>query len=321
MNHVALPCRRLSSLRRGFTLVELLVVIAIIGVLIALLLPAVQQAREAARRMQCANNLKQMGLGLHNFHDTFNHLPPGGSRTGHGGYTWGTFILPFVEQAPMWDAILQEAGNYPPDPTGRTGSIYCGCSMYGVWTTPGPEANTIDIFMCPSDTLAEVRNSTDIGLQCGKSNYAGSLGWGHAYGNGMFNRFITSINKFSDITDGLSNSIAIGEVGGGRISSAPGGENPTYPVWAGSPKGASGSSLTHWGPLREAWHGVPINLSNGGGPGGDPDAWDKGFGSLHPGGAQFLFGDGSVHFLAETINLDAYDHLGQIDDGNVIGEF
>ncbi|EAQ80634.1 DUF1559 family PulG-like putative transporter [Blastopirellula marina] len=312
--------RRSSSNRLGFTLVELLVVIAIIGVLIALLLPAVQQAREAARRMQCANNLKQVGLGLHNFHDTYNHMPPGGSRDGHGGYTWGTFILPFSEQGNLWDAIVEESGNYPPDPTGKKGSIYCGCHEYNVWTTPGPEHNVVEIYMCPSDVLPEVRDSTDMGFQCGKSNYAGSMGWGHNYGNGFFNRFIASVTKFADVTDGLSNTIAIGEVGAGRNGSAPSAENPTNPAWAGSPKGGSGTSLTHWGPLREAWHGTPINLSNGGGPLGDPDAWDKGFGSLHPGGAQFLFADGSVHFLPETISLGTYDNLGQINDGNVVGD-
>ncbi|TWT38997.1 DUF1559 domain-containing protein [Blastopirellula retiformator] len=315
------PCRKTPSVRHGFTLVELLVVIAIIGVLIALLLPAVQQAREAARRMQCANNLKQIGLGLHNFHDTYNHMPPGGSRSAHGGYTWGAFILPFVEQTNVWDAILDEAGNYPPDPTGKSGSIYCGCHEYGVWTTPGPESTVLEMYVCPTDTLAELRDSTDQGFRCGKSNYAGSMGWGHSYGNGFFNRFISSITRFADVTDGLSNTIAIGEVGAGRGGSAPSPENPTYTGWAGSPKGGSGTSLTHWGPLREAWHGTPINLFNGGGPLQDPNAWEKGFGSLHPGGAQFLLADGSVHFLAETISLETYDNLGQRNDGNVVSGF
>ncbi len=321
MNCDLIASRRSFRTRRAFTLVELLVVIAIIGVLIALLLPAVQQAREAARRMQCSNNLKQIGLALHNFHDTYGNLPPGGSRSGHGGYTWGTFILPFIEQTAVWDAILEESGNYPPDPTGKSGSIYCGCHEYGVWTTPGPEATVLEAFICPSDTLAEVRPGTDMGHQCGKANYAGSLGHGHGSDNGFFNRFISSVRSLRDVTDGLSNTIAIGEAGGGRLAGAPDGENPTYPVWAGSPKGGSGTSLTHWGPLREAWHGVPINLSNGGGPAGDPSSWDKGFGSLHPGGAMFLFGDGSVHFLAETINLDAYDNLGQMNDGDVVGNY
>src|SRR6187401_2658539 len=97
-----------ERIRRGFTLIELLVVIAIIAILIALLLPAVQQAREAARRSQCKNNLKQIGIALHNYHDTFNALPPGWVQTNRWG--WGTMVLPGLDQAPLYNSLSSFAG-------------------------------------------------------------------------------------------------------------------------------------------------------------------------------------------------------------------
>ena len=96
--------------KRGFTLVELLVVIAIIGILIALLLPAVQAAREAARRSQCSNNLKQIGIGMHNFHDTYKAFPVGQADDDNDSFGWGVYILPFIEQKPLWDAINAHTG-------------------------------------------------------------------------------------------------------------------------------------------------------------------------------------------------------------------
>ena len=134
-----------TSRRSGFTLIELLVVIAIIGVLIALLLPAVQKVREAANRTQCLNNMKQMGLALHNYHDTFKRFPPSSDnglrpyRLGHNtGYTpywsWMAYILPFIEQDNAWNQAIQWAhkgdpitisgGNGPPDFLGATPSSY-----------------------------------------------------------------------------------------------------------------------------------------------------------------------------------------------------
>ncbi|MFK7770365.1 MAG: DUF1559 domain-containing protein [Mariniblastus sp.] len=322
---------RVSSGRTAFTLVELLVVIAIIGILIGMLLPAVQQVREAARRTACANNLKQLALSLHNFETGFKNFPPGGSRSGltqggHGGYTWGYFLLPFLEQNNLQNQIAEIAGRFAPSPTGKRGSIFCRAHVDPT-TGLAPEGRVLPVFICPADTLPDIRPSAFPDWRCAKSNYAGNIGSGHnagggyQRGDGFFYRFLESINGFANVTDGTSNTIAFGEVGGSSNGSAPGGENPTYPLWAGSPKRGGSNSLSHYANLREAWRNVPINLFNGGGPAANPDLWDRGFGSQHPGGASFAFVDGSVHFIAESVDLETYENLGLRADGRAGTDF
>jgi len=167
-----------SKLQRGFTLVELLVVIAIIGVMVGLLLPAVQAAREAARRMSCSNNLKQIGLALHNYHDTYRGLPPGyinnppalaGPVAGNNSqWAWGAFLLPFMEQSPLFEQL-------------QVGQINLSAAL----TAGGPFDKTaivnkpVDAFICPSDpgpfvhtTADQLRNSADTWITSGiaKSN-------------------------------------------------------------------------------------------------------------------------------------------------------
>jgi len=174
--------------RSAFTLVELLVVIAIIGVLVALLLPAVQAAREAARRSQCVNNLKQLGLTTHNYHDTYRNFPAGHNNAGTYAWGWGTFILPFMEQGNLFDQLNPNVrtGQYPDTvPTGTN-----------IYNTP------IDAFVCPSDPGEDVnphyRNFS-------KSNYPPS--------NMMFPAGIGNELSFRSITDGTSNTIMVGERG------------------------------------------------------------------------------------------------------------
>lgn len=317
--------------RSAFTLVELLVVIAIIGILIGMLLPAVQQVREAARRTQCMNNLRQQGLALHNFESSYMHFPPGGSRSGqfqggHGGYTWGYFILPYIEQNNLHGQIRELSGNFPPDPTGGRGSIFCRAHISAGYDIP-PERQVLPVFICPTDALPDVRPSQHEDWMCGKSNYAGNIGSGHnagspyRRGDGFFFRFLESVYEFGSVNDGTSNTIALGEVSGDTTGNAPGGENPTYPLWVGSPKRGGSNSLSHYANLREAWANVPINLFNGGGPAGDPDLWDRGFGSQHTGGASFVFVDGSTHFLPDGVDLTVYENLGLKADGRVEHDF
>ncbi len=219
----------------GFTLIELLVVIAIIAILIALLLPAVQQAREAARRSQCKNNLKQVGLALHNYHDTHNVFPPyktwnngtdcpggGNSWTNQGGYSWRVMILPFVDQAPAYqkiDFINHHSQSACPGSTNSWGTF---------------NNNVIPVYICPSDeTPASVGGSTganyagvvSASAQC-KLSYATTSG---SITSPRLKAFFQMDNvgatrvSMTDIKDGTSNTIAVAEVYRGRVTAVRGG--------------------------------------------------------------------------------------------------
>ncbi len=215
---------RFRNRQRGFTLVELLVVIAIIGVMVGLLLPAVQAAREAARRMSCGNNVKQLGLGLHNYHAAYNRLPQqGGGTKDTGGDSNVLFLsilvpmLPFIEQQPLWEQISNnfEEGGYVYPPMGT----FTWESYYTPWRT------TIGTYRCPSDPTAPVAGMT------GTNNYAACIGdgiqWtdGGGIGNDGTPGDIVSANQFlrgvfatrrvtglRDILDGTSNTIMMGEI-------------------------------------------------------------------------------------------------------------
>lgn len=207
------------KLVRGFTLVELLVVIAIIGVLIALLLPAVQQAREAARRMTCSNKLKQIGLAVHNYHDTHTAFPIGVTTfTGYGASDnlpiWSVAILPFLEQSAVYDQIKLATNNFSQEVPNGTSTNISGQAM--------------EAYMCPSDILGDVNTFRS---NVGKSNYmacGGSMVYANAENfvpngnydsrnyNGIF-CYDTS-RQFRDVIDGTTNTILAGERDGGDIA-------------------------------------------------------------------------------------------------------
>ena len=211
---------------RGFTLIELLVVIAIIAILIALLLPAVQQAREAARRTQCKNNLKQMGLSLHNYMDTANRLPPAGihnvgiyagtfsSRADSTSYgpSWITLSLPYFEQANLY---AQYSFSGAPGTTPRARD------PLNV-TVVGTQLSAVQ---CPSDAASEAAKYTNNTASFAKGNYAANCGSGNAFSNTDFNRgqergpFAISNAfgaKIAQLTDGTSNTILVAEIVAGK---------------------------------------------------------------------------------------------------------
>jgi prepilin-type N-terminal cleavage/methylation domain-containing protein/prepilin-type processing-associated H-X9-DG protein len=276
--------------RPAFTLVELLVVIAIIGILVALLLPAVQAAREAARRTQCTNNLKQFGVALHNYHDTYRTFPSGYIRsTGSRGWGWGALTLPFIEQQNVHDALGIGAGAAVP-------------------SSPNNDTKTvISAFICPSDPSGNL--NLDRGGHA-KSNYQGVYGSvkpnpdpNTGPGNGMF--FERSNIGFHSITDGSSNTLAVGEIGWdgntGSNSKLGGG------VWIGYYDDGK------YGGVFFIGNSTPNFRING--------TEKHAFNSRHPGGANFLRADASVRFISETINGQTWEDLAQRNDGNPVGDY
>ncbi len=278
---------RFSISRRAFTLVELLVVIAIIGVLIALLLPAVQQAREAARRMTCTNHLKQMGIALHNYHDTFEMMPPGWMVAGsYNDSAWGWFplLMPFMEQGNAHDALNVTTKTLEQVKDEYTGSN--NAQDVALMTS-------IDVMLCPSDAGPDINDQKHItDLQVPRANYIACVGFSAADGTsktkhpGGLGMFIgLEGTRMRDIVDGTSNTFAIGERSyrlNGRAA-----------VWAGPGRPQNGSSTDGVQNVTGAVSFIPNGVESRGG-----------FRSLHPGGTNFVYADGSVNFVPETINFD-----------------
>jgi len=302
----SLNVRRHFFLVSGFTLIELLVVIAIIAVLIALLLPAVQQAREAARRSQCKNNLKQIGLALHNYQDVHNKLPPGtvlqsadAQYVGDGGngtqsvesWGWGAFLLPYLEQPALYNQANIGGG-------GKLESV--------VTTVP---LTVLPVYRCPSDPAPDIRvgnpqahwATSNYKGNCGhrncifSENTGGTIrptlfGGSNDYG-GMF--WMDSKIQFRDIIDGTSNTIIVGEIAWQKGTI-------TYQaaVWAGCLQGEQGNcgdDIIASG--RAAINSQSTNL----------EVLHESFSSQHTGGANFIFADGSVHFISENVDYRSSD--------------
>ncbi len=353
-----------SQTRRGFTLIELLVVIAIIAVLIALLLPAVQSAREAARRSQCTNNLKQIGLGLHNYHTGIGTFPLGGTMApGYapppGGYNvaWGTWsahalMLGYLEQQPLYNA-----------------SNFSWALVFG----PGWPINVtvehanLGVFVCPSDGFSPISVPNNNQWGGGNNNYFASLGTTTGYNGsqdttGVFTQGGRAYGV-QTITDGTSNTIAFGEalIGDNNLSSGVSkvrfrsgvSKLPGAPI-AGSLYDVSTNTAgvladlatcqannislttvdqsdrgTHWAaddggwglfntivpPTSTQWSFECCSWVQGD---GCDDGSYQNANSNHPGGANFLFCDGSVRYLKSSISMQTYWALGTKGNGEVI---
>jgi prepilin-type N-terminal cleavage/methylation domain-containing protein len=265
--------------RRGFTLVELLVVIAIIGILVALLLPAVQAAREAARRSQCINNLKQWGLASQNYHDVNKRLPMGCVPGQY--WLWKGALLPYIEESSIYGLI-----NY----------IYPNnCFAYNQTLSgnnylSSPSNKFVSSAFCPSDPNSyKIYNDPTFG-PFAPSNYLGSIGVTSTANNGVF--FYGSQVSFRLITDGLSNTLMAGDRGisadldwgwavcgyGSDGMGLGDGTLPTFPFAQGDPNGSYNAQ--YW--------------------------------SYHPGGSQFIFVDCSAHFISYEVDVNVFNSLGTI---------
>jgi prepilin-type N-terminal cleavage/methylation domain-containing protein/prepilin-type processing-associated H-X9-DG protein len=292
----------ISKLKRAFSLVELLVVIAIIGILVGLLIPAVQSSREAARRRSCSNNLKQIGDALHGYEAANETFPPGSvlnPNSGGSGESWHGLLLPYLEQAELAEQFGNTANN-----------------------------TEVQVFLCPSG-VAATRILPELASMSTYSGVAGAGRDGHViedrngrcgfvYTDGIF--YPDSYTRTRDIEDGLSKTLAIGE----RVYFIEAWWEGSF--WSGRtdpPRIRQICSFSaknvHW-PINaqrhryKCWYqdencdsDVDKNLCRN----------DLYFGSEHDGGAQFLYADGSVHFLTETIELAIYQSLATRDGGEI----
>ena len=301
--------------KTGFTLVELLVVIAIIGILVGLLLPAVQSAREAARRMSCSNNVKQMSLSLHNYESTHKKFTFGWNNH---GTLWSAMILPFIEQNNLYNTLeFSESRNWATNgtPNEAAGSV------------------VISMYRCPSMPIAEHIDSnsgipgrvpisyraaggSEVTSDDASSAISGTKSFEDQNLNGIF--WACSSIGFGGIPDGTSNTIAFGETATDPSFVKDG---QAIDVWGiGSPSAdpcncAGGNGGTEFSEAAGSFY-MPMNLRTQN-PAASGRFMELAFGSYHTGGATFGMADGSVQFLSNSIDLITYQNLGARNDGNV----
>ena len=281
--------RRIS----GFTLVELLVVIAIIGTLVGLLLPAVQSAREAARRSQCSNNMKQVALGLQNYAGANKKLPPAATNStvdtqGRAGWSWMLFVLPYIEQADLFNACMGQVTWRMQQPS---------------WMDPAVATRArgaIPSFICPTDTVAVLAPEAKVNsaaswltFTSSKANYLANGGANNIWGGNVDQQSRASqgafrkVNgaAFKDFTDGLSKTFLIGEAGGTPVTPSDADRMPG--IWTGTTNQNNGQF--------EISRFTNNKLNSG-----IADA----FGSFHPGGGNFAMADASVRFIDDMIQAN-----------------
>lgn len=323
--------RLVSRRRRAFTLIELLVVIAIIAVLIALLLPAVQQAREAARRTQCKNNMKQVGLALHNYHDAHIVFPPGATscnpcnglyvndpRVGHAVYA---DILPFLDQTNVYNQLNWSMPGYayytPSYNLAHENAVKTKIPAYIC-----PSSTTKTLWVYPGSSAPAMmftQEQTHYVAIAGSVNAASLAGRSYIASGGLFNK--NRSKSIRDMTDGTSNCMIFGEYSG-RAKGANGVKqteaealsNVNGQPWFGFYEGDGAVSATYHAhkTIRYApnlyWYGSVIFNQ-------------QSLKSEHAGGIHIMMGDGAIRFLSENIDLQTYYNLADIADGTLLGSF
>ena len=292
-----MPAR--TRIRFGFTLVELLVVIAIIGVLVALLLPAVQSAREASRRTQCANNLKQIGLGLHGFNDTYNYLPYTRLDTRE---TWAVLLLPYIEQSTLFNQWVLTRQFYDQLPEVREATL----KTYICPTRRKPPLKSLDGDVHQDGTRPHTPGAVGdytscAGTPAGTNDYyengvfSGTLYTQHTAANGAFWYKGPYPMRMAQISDGISNVLFIGE------------------------RHITVRNLNREGSIYNGDHGSSFKKAGVGAPlARSPNGSGSHFGSWHPGICQFVLGDGSVRGLRNEMDLTVLGYLAHRFDGNPV---
>jgi len=345
--------------RKGFTLVELLVVIAIIGVLVGLLLPAVQAAREAARRMQCSNNLKQIGLAVHMYHDAFKALPPSAFVMADAAMvnrpaSWLVRILPFIEQTAAY-----ELTDFSGDFSNRSGINTSWRAYHNLNVTAfNCPSSPLPIFRTDNATAGTVALGAPAQLQTQISSYvgvAGEFNFGSARWNGWsamadYNGAmipVDSLNsrplRFASVVDGTSNTFVVGEQGNFKTEIDAVGNRATFDhrssnfnggAWSGGGGDPDQGNIQNGYRVNVASLRAGINYTpvaparHHGNPGifgvgfwGSRPGSHTPFTSAHVGGAQFLRLDGSVQFVSENVRFEILENLANRMDRNVLEEF
>ncbi len=281
--------------RKAFTLIELLVVIAIIGILVGLLLPSIQAARESARKAQCFNNLKQIGLALHNYESAMRRLPSGWispDRSGEPGWSWTVALLPHLEQDSIYQRIHQSLAIEE--------EIHEPVRLHVIPTfqCPSDTGNALfDLFSGGDHVHAHWQAQQELLFRISKSNYSGSFGTMEIEANpyqsdGVF--YGNSLMKFQHITDGLSNTFAVGERSS-RLGST---------IWHGViPEAAEAEALI----VGAADHTPNHKVGH-----------FEDFSSYHTTGAHFAFGDGSTRMISDSIAVEVYQALATRNGGEVV---
>jgi prepilin-type N-terminal cleavage/methylation domain-containing protein len=303
--------------KRGFTLVELLVVIAIIGILIALLLPAVQAAREAARRSQCSNNLKQIGVGMHNYHDVNKSLMVGAYNCCWG--TWKVALLPYIEQKPLFDLYV-----HGPKFTDVIPNRYAHTVNLPVTTAK------IAAYQCPSDTPnAPITGIWSHNYACNYGNTVygqviGNTFNGIRHGGAPFRRCDANgvpdgSYDFAWFQDGTSNTMLVAEVLVGRGTDLRGfswwGDASGFETYQGPNSPIPDRIYTAGYCVNEPLFNLPCAVSTA----TDPTMF--GSRSKHPGGVQTVLGDGAGRFISETIDINTWRALSTTRNGETLGQF
>jgi prepilin-type N-terminal cleavage/methylation domain-containing protein/prepilin-type processing-associated H-X9-DG protein len=305
-----------SRHRQGFTLVELLVVIAIIGVLVALLLPAVQAAREAARRSSCSNNLKQIGLGLQNYHDTLLAFPYGGtdgakrSTPAMNDISWHVRILPFVEQTPLYDRV-----NWSQAWNSTTNLAVAHVKVKGYFCPSATEERSGSTGEKLSTEAVQAYTTHYYGINGpeGTNSQTGQVYSMHAssasgHGDIMQDGVLCpwEANSMAAVTDGTSNTFIVGEIGFQKALKPSNGHS--LRSWTRG--GGSSNTTSSTKNVQFAINSTPYNGSN--------NFNDISFGSQHPGGAQFALVDGSVRMITANIDMAVYLSMASRSGGEAL---